>query len=210
MLSVEQIEQRLKHYRPQAISEPTSRRAAVAMLLFSGSAGLEVLFIRRTEFAGDPWSGDLAFPGGGVDAEDAGPRAAAERETLEEIGLQLTADHYLGQLDDLTGAYLSVRISCFVYLLPDKPRLRYNEEVGDSFWVPLAVLLEPERNERARFSYRGAKRTHPVIQLPEWSPRPLWGITYRLVQNFLQLFDLSFNYPETPQTLPARQNTPAH
>jgi hypothetical protein len=48
----------------------------------------------------------------------------------------------------------------------------------------------------AQFHYRGSQRKHPIIDLSEWSSRPLWGITYRLLDNFLSLFDYSFNLPE--------------
>src|SRR6185369_3871770 len=60
--------------------------AAVAMILRQGPGGLEMLFIERAEHENDPWSGNLAFPGGKVEPGEE-PRQAAERETLEEIGL---------------------------------------------------------------------------------------------------------------------------
>ena len=52
----------------------------------------EVLFIKRAGRKGDRWSGHLAFPGGGRDAEDGDDRATAIRETREEIGLELTPE----------------------------------------------------------------------------------------------------------------------
>jgi hypothetical protein len=71
-----------------------------------------------------------------------------------------------------------------------------NREVVDLFWVPFRTLLDPARNRLHEFYYRGAGRRHPVVDLSEWSNRPLWGITYRLLQNFLQRFELSFRHPE--------------
>ena len=46
------------------------------------------------------------------------------------------------------------------------------------------------------FHHRGTDRQHPVVHLQEWSSKPLWGITYRLLDSFFNLFDLSFTYPE--------------
>lgn len=200
MLSIEQIRTRLAVHQPKPLAMEARRQAAVAMLLCERRQHPEVLFIRRAEHEGDPWSGDLAFPGGGIEPRDRDARAAAERETREEIGLDLEHHHYLGQSTELAGAYLSVRISCFVYLLEQVPQFRLNGEVVETFWVPLPTLLDPQRNHLANFEYRGAQRQHPVIELSEWSDRPLWGITYRLLQQFLALFELGFSHQERRQT----------
>jgi 8-oxo-dGTP pyrophosphatase MutT (NUDIX family) len=196
MLSIERIRTRLATHRPEPLQIEARRLAAVAMLLRERRQQPEVLFIRRAEHEGDPWSGDLAFPGGGIEPGDPDPRAAAERETREEIGLRLAPRQYLGQSAELAGAYLPITISCFTYLLEDDPDFRLNGEVVAAFWVPLRTLLEPQRNRLVCFEYRGAQRQHPVIDLPEWSERPLWGITYRLVQQFLALFELGFRHQE--------------
>lgn len=196
MIRIEQIKERLALHEPLTLDVEAKRHAAVAMLLREKGNRTEVLLIRRAEHEKDPWSGDLGFPGGRIEELDANPRAAAERETHEEIGLCLSADNYIGQSDDLSGAYLSVRISCFVYHVDSEAQFKTNGEVVDLFWVPLQTLLEPERNRMASFFYRGSDRQHPVVELNEWSQRPLWGITYRLLDNFLNLFDLSFSHPE--------------
>ena len=188
-MTIEQIIAILNNYQPQKLEQLTQKQAAVAMLLTDAPTGPEVLFIRRAEYDGDPWSGDVAFPGGGIEAADSGPQQAAEREAWEEIGLRLNPQYCLGQLDDLSGAYLPIQIFCFVYLLPNKPQLIFNCEVVDAFWVPLASLLDPQRRKQASFEYRGSKRTHPIIDLDGYCDRFLWGITYRLFENFFSLLD---------------------
>lgn len=196
MLTIDQIKRRLDNHRPKALELDVKRHAAVALILKTGEHGTEALLIRRAEHEDDPWSGDLAFPGGRIEDQDRDDRAAAERETWEEIGIDLNHADYLGQGDDLGGAYLSVRVSCFIYHLKQETRFTLNNEVVDLFWVPLTTLLAPERNRMEEFYYRGADREHPVIDLSEWSQRPLWGLTYRLIDNFFQLFGLSFKHPE--------------
>ena len=196
MLSIEQIRSRLATHQPAPLTTEARRLAGVAMLLRENQQQTEVLFIRRAEFEGDPWSGDLGFPGGGLEPSDRNARAAAERETWEEIGLDLQHHQYLGQCSELAGAYLPVRISCFTYLLNPVPAFILNGEVVDTFWVPLTTLLEPQRNHLTSFFYRGAERQHPVVNLAEWSERPLWGITYRLLEQFLALFELRFHHQE--------------
>jgi 8-oxo-dGTP pyrophosphatase MutT (NUDIX family) len=196
MIDIEQIRNRLSDHQPQPLQQQSDRHAAVAMLLRKNQQRTEVLFIRRAEHDKDPWSGDLGFPGGQIENFDPSPRAAAERETWEEVGFCLKDENYLGQSDDLAGAYLSVHISCFVYQVDMNTQFKLNGEVVDIFWVPIHTLLDPQRNQQLSFFYRGKDRKHPGITLSEWSERPLWGITYRLLDNFLNLFDLSFTHPE--------------
>jgi 8-oxo-dGTP pyrophosphatase MutT (NUDIX family) len=193
MLTPELIQQRLGSYQPQTANQQAERRAAVAMLLRQGEDGIDVLLIQRAEHELDPWSGDLSFPGGRIEPDDISEQAAAERETLEEIGIDLNNAQFLGRSDDLTGLRLSLNISCFVYFLGELLPFVLNEaEVKNCFWVPLRTLLQPERGETLCFSRPGVERHQPVIHLREWTAKPLWGITYRLINNFLCLFNLSF------------------
>jgi 8-oxo-dGTP pyrophosphatase MutT (NUDIX family) len=180
----------LADHSPQRSAASAGKHASVALILRDGENGLEILFIRRAEHDGDPWSGDVAFPGGRVEKTDEGPKYAAERETQEEIDLDLGTADYLGQVDDIQGAYLPVRVSCFVYYLHQTPKLTHNYEVVATFWVPLLTLQDPERNRQKLFTYRGEQRSHPIIDLDGYSERFLWGITYRLLQQFFNLFGL--------------------
>jgi 8-oxo-dGTP pyrophosphatase MutT (NUDIX family) len=81
-----------------------------------------VLFLRRAEQPGDPWSGQVSFPGGKQDHEDAGSdRRTAARETWEEIGVDLSSPRFvcLGQIDDRPafsrGSRIDLSISTFVF-----------------------------------------------------------------------------------------------
>lgn len=179
----------LARYRPDRSEPKDGKHASVAMILREGDSGPEVLFIRRAEHDMDPWSGDVAFPGGGVEGHDEDEKQAAERETLEEIDLDLGEANYLGQIDDILGAYRPVRISCFVYAVRWTPPLNPNHEVIDTFWVPLAVLRSAERNRVERFVYRGKENSHPIVDLDGYCERFLWGITYRLLQQFFRLVE---------------------
>ena len=157
-------------------------------LVFNGTQGrLEVLFIERARHAGDPWSGDLGFPGGKVETHDADPRFAAERETLEEIGFDLHKTRFLGCLTEITGASMPVRVTCFVYGTSGGAELHLNDEVQDAFWVPLADLLDPERRADVPVHSRGETLPRPAIRLAQPEKPVLWGLTYRLVSEFLTL-----------------------
>src|SRR6185295_12084220 len=100
--TLEQIRQALSLHSPTfAEREPGIPEAAVALVLAGPGEDLSVCAIRRAEHPLDPWSGHMALPGGRKDATDPHPRAAAERETWEEVGLALTEPHWLGQLSDV-------------------------------------------------------------------------------------------------------------
>lgn len=159
--------------------------SAVALIVANGPDGPEILFIERASHPDDPWSGDLGFPGGKVEPTDASPRAAAERETMEELGLDLLKGRWLGQLADVVGAHLPIRVSCFVYGMAGKPRLQPGAEVRDAFWVPLRELVAPERQLVAPVRFGGETLERPAIRLPQAGKPVLWGITYRLVIQFL-------------------------
>lgn len=166
--------------------------AAVAMVLDEAPGGTEVLFIVRAPHDHDPWSGNIAFPGGRVEPADSGPRQTAERETFEELAFDLTECDYLGRLDDLYGLSLPILVSCFVYAARQRPQLTANHEIAGIFWFSLAELTDPARHRRETFAWRGTATTQPVAELlPPGGPL-LWGITYRLLDNFFAILALPF------------------
>jgi 8-oxo-dGTP pyrophosphatase MutT (NUDIX family) len=148
---------------------------------------LGILLIQRVEAEGDRWSGHIAFPGGRVGDEDASPRRTAERETLEEVGLDLACAEYLGRLDDLAGSMAAIVVSAFVYAVREASPLVPNWEVKRAFWLPIARLLEAERQVQRRYTYRGHEVELPAIRVLEGEGPVLWGLTYRFLEIFLQL-----------------------
>lgn len=183
------IMQQLAWLQPESHSISGSTRAAVAMILRKASAGLEMLFIERAAHERDPWSGHLAFPGGKVEQGEK-PRQAAERETIEEIGLDLNGSVYLGQLADIAGANLPVWVSCYVYGMNGSNFTTVlSDEVGDLFWVGFADLVDAKRHVIAPVQFADKILDVPAIMLPQPGKPVLWGITYRLVMQLLELFE---------------------
>jgi 8-oxo-dGTP pyrophosphatase MutT (NUDIX family) len=165
-------------------------RAAVAMIMRELPGDLEILFIERATDERDPWSGHLAFPGGKVEPGEQA-RQAAERETLEEIGLDLGAELYLGRMSDIIGANLPVRVSCFAYgIVTSSLQPVVNYEVRDVFWVKLSDILKPELNQMAMVGFSGVSLKVPAIVMPQSDKPVLWGLTYRLVMQFLEILRL--------------------
>ena len=200
-LNLTSITNALANHRPEILT-PDKRQghAAVALLLREGPLSPEALFIIRAEHDQDPWSGNIGFPGGRLNPGGESPQQAAERETFEELALDLERAQYLGRINDLYGATLPVLVSCFVYQLLEPATLQPNQEVAGTFWCPLSKLMEPERQQQRSFFYHGAEHTHPVVELLDPQQPLLWGITYRLICSFLESCDLSFGSPEPTET----------
>lgn len=175
----------LGRHKPEILEAPTFTRAAVALIICEGENGLEALFIERSSRDDDPWSGDIAFPGGRVEKGDHSPRQTAERETLEEIGLDLSECPCLGRLSDIVGAHLPVLVTCFVYGTAKNPLFVINREVRDIFRVSISDLNAPDRRITAPVHFDGEIFVRPAIRLPQPGKPLLWGITYRFIMEFL-------------------------
>lgn len=187
MPTLEEITRSLAAYEPRLVDRHTGARAAVAMVLAEHDDRSEVLFIERARQQGDPWSGHMAFPGGRVEPRDEGStRRAAERETLEEVGLSLTDASYLGRLDDLEGRPRrrdSLLISAHVFRVESPGPLRWNYEVERAFWFPLAGLLDAGRHVPYPRRFEGVQMPGILVGHPE--RHIVWGLTYRFLDVFL-------------------------
>jgi 8-oxo-dGTP pyrophosphatase MutT (NUDIX family) len=161
-------------------------RASVALILREVGDDLEALFIRRADHDGDPWSGHLAFPGGRIDPEDADARAAAERETREELSFDLEGVPCLGRISDVLGNAESIRVSAYVYGVKGDPVLTPNYEIREAFWVSLSLCADPDRQAEREFKYLDNAMVLPTLRLLEDERAPvLWGITYKFMDDFM-------------------------
>ncbi len=189
MLGVDDIRRALLEHEPSLHEGRLKQRAAVAIVLTDYAGSLDLLLIERARRAGDPWSGQMAFPGGRVDAADATARAAAERETLEEVGLSLAGAEFLGRLDDFPGRPLPASdfaVSAFVFYASDPGELALNHEVQAAFWFPLDSL-----SDRARHIDHPAEvesgQLYPGILVGEPGRHVVWGLTFRFLGRFLEI-----------------------
>ncbi|NNL84190.1 MAG: hypothetical protein HKP27_00970, partial [Myxococcales bacterium] len=95
---------------------------------------------------------------------------------------------YLGRLDDLEGfrggRKVGLVISAFAYFHPQPENLVPSYEVAEALWVPVPRLWDPVR--RIDYHHKGAG-PYPGIQVSESESHVVWGLTYRFVQNFLEV-----------------------
>ena len=173
----------------------TAPRAAVAAVFrpTGDGHGSELLFIQRATSDRDPWSGQMAFPGGREEPEDPSLRHTAMRETLEEIGLDLSEAPFLGALSELDGGRATNRrvlVSAHAWWWdgPD-PELVPNYEVADVVWVPLGDLADRRRYIRYRYPRSGM--LFPGIQLDR-PDQVIWGLTLRFLGDLFRRLDHPF------------------
>jgi len=178
--------------------KPAGKQAAVALVLAGEAADLHVCLIRRAEHEPDRWSGHVALPGGRVDASDPSIRAAAIRETREEVGLRLDRAPCLGALETMpvssAGQPTGMSLSSFVFHSGDMfEPFTLSEEVAEAFWVPLRHLLDP-RNAARRPTFRdGVSLDRPAVV---YQGHYIWGLTYRVLTIFFEQMQLQIARPD--------------
>lgn len=168
--------------------DATVRLAAVLATFRIGDDGeLELLFIKRAEYEGDPWSGHVALPGGRHEPQDATLEDTAVRETLEELGVDVRAHgRVLGALDDLhprTPVLPPICVRPYVAVLEDDAPLVPSSEVAAAFWVPLRALLDPITTVEATIVVHGEERLVPGYRFGDYT---IWGMTERILSGLLR------------------------
>jgi 8-oxo-dGTP pyrophosphatase MutT (NUDIX family) len=159
-----------REIRPAAVLVPVVRR----------NAALTVLFTRRTSHLHDH-AGQISFPGGRAEPDDASPRDTALRETAEEIGLAPAHVEVLGHLTDYT-TVTGYRVTPVVGLVASPFELKLDDfEVAEVFEVPLAFLLDPANHQRNLLMHDGRERHYYAMP---YGPYYIWGATAGMLMNF--------------------------
>jgi 8-oxo-dGTP pyrophosphatase MutT (NUDIX family) len=159
------------------VREQAAVPAAVLIPITDAEQPGVILTVRREHMRTHP--GQIAFPGGRLDAdEDA--TAAALREANEELLLDPASAQIVGTLAPyrtVTG-YL---VTAVVALIPPDPMLVPHEhEVADWFEAPLAHLLDPVNQLRRSALFEGQERHYYEIS---WNGRRIWGATAAIIVN---------------------------
>lgn len=177
---------------------PDRRRknAAVALILrpppgfgdpLVGDA--DVLMIRRAVSRRDPWSGQMALPGGRLDKSDSTLVAAAVRETQEETAVTLNARR------DLVGSFPTLRpvsvhipsVTVWPYVFSTAPEAKAktaSREVASVHWFPLKAMADPANQSEFRIQVPGEAGSFPCIRVND---QVVWGLTYRILSRLLDI-----------------------
>ena len=183
MFPLQALERRIRELKDAIGSPPGSAKGAVSLVL-RGRSSMEVLVIERAEREGDPWSGQLAFPGGRRKKGDRTPLDTARRETKEEVGLTLARNaRLLGWLPARAPANrVEWIVVPFVFSLTRPAKITAGAETARAFWVPLDAM--PGTMYRAVIPLPMGDLETPAFDV---GGKPLWGFSFRVL---LDLFDL--------------------
>ncbi len=174
--------------REPRFSEQPPADAAVLVPLVQHPDGLSVLLTQRTAHL-PTHAGQVAFPGGKVDAQDSSVSAAALREAHEEVGLHPRHVEVIGQLPVyITGSGFHVT-PVVALVLPPLDLTPNPGEVEAVFEVPLRFLMDPANHRRHVLDWQGHQRqwfSMPYLPpgAPDASERFIWGATAGMLRNF--------------------------
>ena len=202
MFNTSKVRTAMRAFTPTLVSPgEKTRQAAVAIILreapMDSAEQTEVLFIQRAERPGDPWSGQMAFPGGHREDSDSSLQAAAMRETHEEIGLSLANADYLGALNHQQaqprGRVLNMLIAPHVFVTQDTPNFTPNREVAEVVWAPLPTLASNTLHDTETLKMAGKPIIFNGYRLR--GGHFVWGLTYRILKSFFTAVDSKWQPP---------------
>ena len=167
---------------------PQARKAAVLLPLFEQGGEICLVFIRRATTL-RAHSGEIAFPGGGIEPTDLSPTMAALREAQEEIGLDTTQAEVLGILPPVFTVVSNYLIFPVVAFLPQglgELHLQASE-VTEVILTSLPHLADPTIAHTETWTRGNVART---IYFYDYGPYRIWGATGRILHTFLNILDL--------------------
>jgi 8-oxo-dGTP diphosphatase len=161
------------------ITEEEDATAAVALILTPAGKDFKVLFVKRVERPQDPWSGQIAFPGGKRDPTDKTLKETVVRETAEETGIDLLNCHFLGVLKaHISAPRPGMKILPFVVFCDDEPLITLNtEELEAFFWISLRELV----SNKGKISFFFGEFPAYIA-----GDNAIWGLTYEILEGFFQ------------------------
>lgn len=181
--ALDRLGELLAHRAAIEIDAPEHRRACVLIPLIRDLHGTwSILFSRRSDQL-QAHSGQIAFPGGAVEAEES-LEAAAIREAQEEVGIPTKHVKLIGRLDDVI-THSGFLVAPFVGVITEPVEyVLQASEVVEVFEVPLDALLVPSLPEVRYVVFRD--RRYPAYYYP-YGKNEIWGLTGRILKAFLDL-----------------------
>ena len=156
--------------------------ASVAVIL-DAAVRPRTLLIKRADLTGDPWSGQVAFPGGKAQPEDRTVRDTAIREALEEVGVDLLRDgEFMGYFDSFRTHTGSMDVIPSLFTLKSEVSVVANAEVSSYKWIDILSLTSPASVTAHRLEFSGETMNMPAYRIDDYV---VWGLTHRIISSLL-------------------------
>lgn len=203
-MALDQWKNRLHEYQSLFIGEETAYRSAIVIPLVQVDQEWHILFEVRS-FSMRKQPGDISFPGGKIDDTDVSPRAAAIRETVEELGVDVNKIRIIGELSPFIASSSFVIYPFVVTIDYDEVMHSFNkDEVEEVFTIPIDWLInyEPymhhitfEPIPSSDFPFHkivnGEEYQWRTRFMEEWffdyKNYTIWGITARILKHFIEI-----------------------
>jgi len=163
-----------------SLAPASSRRAAVAVVLWGDEAGARKLVLVQRGFGAPRHPGELAFPGGMEEPGDRDLPATARRELLEELGVGEDLWEMGCFADGLAKAEIRFTPVFFRWEVPE-PSFQLGPEIRDILFLPLSALM------RAPWTVENIQIRNTLLKVPrlELAQAPLWGATAFVLKSWL-------------------------
>jgi 8-oxo-dGTP pyrophosphatase MutT (NUDIX family) len=180
-------------YRPireggddRAAADPAALKPAAVLIAVTDAPAPSVLFVQRPDYMRSH-AGQVAFPGGKIDADDGGDAVrAALREAEEELAIAPNAVEIIGRTDRYhSGSGYDIQPVIGV-IPPDLAIVPCAQEVADWFAAPLDFILDPASFTEKEVFWRGARRRYYEAY---WQDFRIWGVTAAIIRNLQARLD---------------------
>jgi 8-oxo-dGTP pyrophosphatase MutT (NUDIX family) len=179
---LERLRQSLARQQAPFGSDSKKPRGAVAVLLKEEVDELQLLMMRRRDSPQDPWSGQMAFPGGHAESQDRSLSDTAARETQEEVGIDVRNQIFLGCLRNVEPKNAPMIVAPFVFLVKKDVHPSTSREAEEIVWVPIPFLLNPTNVSSIMVSI-GDKKI--PMGCYNYSGHIIWGMSFRIIREIV-------------------------
>jgi 8-oxo-dGTP pyrophosphatase MutT (NUDIX family) len=168
--------------RIRSLSDEQEANAAVALLL-KDDTNPSILFVKRATNPKDPWSGQFGLPGGKREINDQSLKDTVIRETLEETGIDLKHCHFFGVMSvQESRPRPEIKVLPFVIFLDREPGIVLSrKELERYIWIPIETLAGNKTSVKLSFGESPAYVVDDNV---------IWGLTYRIIEEFMKMLKL--------------------
>ena len=176
------VDEKISSLQERLLDEPDEdSHAAVAILLRPKQDDLEFFLVKRAVVEGDPWSGDMAFPGGKRSSKEEALVETASRETLEETAIDLREKSKLGYMKPIfSSVRTNMKVQPVVFLYDEEPEVHLNYELTRYLWAPLKELVQSKTEEAVKGWFG---------EIYKYEGEVVWGLTYKMLKQLIEIIE---------------------